>query len=328
MHTANFDKTNSLSYYAELPKDSNNCPICTSEKLTLVHDNDRYCMGIKTMQCQNCGFIYQNPAPTLAAMENFYAYDYRIFYENTEIPNEDYLKNSVHSSRAEQIVQTLLKCNNSTDELSILDLGSAEGTLLERLSNAFPRSSLHGVEPSENFCKYSKSRLADRASILNGTLQNMVDSDFVQKGTIDVIILSHVLEHFHDPISVLKTLLEYGKQGVIIYVEVPNLTSKYGSSGQFHIAHLNYFTPRTLNNAFRAAGLTTIFGIEYEGLTDKWAMSAIACRSKQSQKLNTSKIRNSLEYYFIRYKLNKFNYLSRRLLRPLFFALRGFINRV
>jgi 2-polyprenyl-3-methyl-5-hydroxy-6-metoxy-1,4-benzoquinol methylase len=78
----------------------------------------------------------------------------------------------------------------------------------------------------------------------------------VVTGTWDVIILSHVLEHFSDPLGVLRKLSTRLNKLGVLYVEVPNIL--HFNIGQLQSAHTYYFSPATLLQHCSNAGLTNL----------------------------------------------------------------------
>ena len=100
---------------------------------------------------------------------------------------------------------------NST---SILEIGPAEGFLSEFL---FDNTSYYEiVEPSKLFAKDLKNRFPQ--SIVNCC---MIE-DFNTRKKYDFILLSHVLEHVIDPVSVLRRCQNFVKENSILFCIVPN----------------------------------------------------------------------------------------------------------
>jgi 2-polyprenyl-3-methyl-5-hydroxy-6-metoxy-1,4-benzoquinol methylase len=77
------------------------------------------------------------------------------------------------------------------------------------------------------------------------------------KLTFDMIILSHVLEHFHDPVAALRLIADRMNSDSLLFVEVPNF---YGHPSVSY-AHAFCFTEKSLRNTLLAAGLMTT-GVE------------------------------------------------------------------
>src|SRR5262245_52749317 len=84
-------KTN-IEPYAQVPKKNVLCACCGSSSHRLAVRGDRYHFGLETVVCTACGLIFTNPRPEDSWFEKFYRFDYRKFYEEVEIPDEDYIK--------------------------------------------------------------------------------------------------------------------------------------------------------------------------------------------------------------------------------------------
>ena len=78
--------------YANMQKENVPCNICGSFDFAQLSDRDRYDMGIITVMCKRCGFIFTNPRPTQEEMDKFYKDAYRNIYGRTD-PNKNYKRN-------------------------------------------------------------------------------------------------------------------------------------------------------------------------------------------------------------------------------------------
>lgn len=63
-----------------------------------------------------------------------------------------------------------------------------------------------------------------------------------KNNTFDLILLSHIIEHFFDPNPILEEMYRICKVGGIIEIKVP-----YGDNGYNHIDHKKFFTLGTFN---------------------------------------------------------------------------------
>jgi len=85
-----------------------------------------------------------------------------------------------------------------------------------------------------------------------------------QERIFDVITLSHVLEHFHDPTRVLRACHRLLKPGGQLWLETPNIESlshrRYGKNwrGLEPPRHLVLFTEQSLIKALNLAGLNCV----------------------------------------------------------------------
>jgi SAM-dependent methyltransferase len=132
----------------------------------------------------------------------------------------------------------------------LLDVGAASGILVEEaLKMGY---SAEGVEPSRVFCEEARTR---GLPVHPGTLpQTGV------RGPFDVITLIDVIEHVPDPVRLLREtrpLLADGGIGVAVTPDAGSLAARLMGSRWWHyrVAHLCYFTRRTLGMALDAAGL-------------------------------------------------------------------------
>ena len=89
--------------------------------------------------------------------------------------------------------------------------------------------------------------------------------------TFDVLTAFHVLEHVHDPISLLKAC---GEKARILLIEVPNHSYVMMEASEAYRAfscqraHISYFTQESLTRAMKSAGFTdfSVRGVQRYGL--------------------------------------------------------------
>jgi hypothetical protein len=72
--------------------------------------------------------------------------------------------------------------------------------------------------------------------------------------------MRHVLEHFHDPQTVLRKVRHVLSDNGILYVAVPDAghPTKRLRSFFFRVVHLSYFTARSLSDMLRMTGFDII----------------------------------------------------------------------
>ncbi len=241
-------------FYEKMPHESIVCELCQNKNLTEIFQQDRYGMGLQTVLCRQCGFIFTNPRPTREAISAFYQDGYRQFYTGSTEPDSDYRPESSRYRRAKRLVDfikpSVQKFSGST--MNVLDIGCGSGVLLHIFQQAFPQSRLSGVEPDTGFGKYAES--LNRANILYQDVEKYFSAPF--STPFDVILLNHVLEHLYQPFDKLLALRERLRPGGLLLVEVPHLLSGDWKDPLkiFHIAHVSHFTPDTLEKAFLRSG--------------------------------------------------------------------------
>jgi 2-polyprenyl-3-methyl-5-hydroxy-6-metoxy-1,4-benzoquinol methylase len=134
----------------------------------------------------------------------------------------------------------------------VLDVGCGGGDFLQRMR----ARGWHvvGVEPDP--VAAARARDAD-LDVRDGSL---ADAAF-PNDTFDAIVLSHVIEHVHDPIGLLRECARVLRPGGILQLMTPNLESvghaTFGADwrGLEPPRHLHVFSSRALSTCVRYAGL-------------------------------------------------------------------------
>jgi len=99
----------------------------------------------------------------------------------------------------------------------VLELGPAEGVMTRLLYEISDDISV--VEGSTQFCERLKERY------LTAKIYNSMFEDFEPKQKFSNIVLSHVLEHVADPVSLLQKIKSWMMPHGIVFAAVPNAHS-------------------------------------------------------------------------------------------------------
>ena len=134
----------------------------------------------------------------------------------------------------------------------VLDVGAGRGGFVETARRSGFRAT--GIEPSEQGARTAAQRGAPvtRASI--------EDAD-INRSSIDVITMWHVLEHLEDPATALARVAGWLTPGGVAIIAVPNLDSlqaRIGGPRWFHLdvpRHRSHFTPAGLDALLSQVGL-------------------------------------------------------------------------
>lgn len=205
-----------VSFYKNLEKVKINCPLCGESEDDEVFVGDRYGMGIRTVICTKCKFIYTNPQPTPKEMLKFYSTEYRRYYFSAEDPRQKLFAKSLVAitavRRAEDIFSKVKEyCVNNP---AMLDIGCGEGALLNRFRQEYPNASLYGCEPDIKYSQYAAERTG--SIVINGGLDDFLEKEKVKN--FDVVTISHVLEHLPNPIATLKAIGNILSTDGILYI--------------------------------------------------------------------------------------------------------------
>ncbi len=132
----------------------------------------------------------------------------------------------------------------------VLDVGCGAGDNAALIRSIDPRAELYGVTRSSREAELAGRYMtycwvSDAESSLPEALSKL---------SFDVIVFSHVLEHFREPADVLSGFSKLLRPGGVILIAVPNIVSwkmrlefltgsfEYDSAGPLDDTHLRFFT--------------------------------------------------------------------------------------
>ena len=227
------------------------CAVCHSKNRFEVSKKGQHNIPLSLVLCKDCGLGYLNPRWDAESYFNFYSNEYDSYYRpslvseiNTKDPGNSPI---IHRLRTNKLLPT--------DFTNVLDIGSGAGESLLNVQKLFPNANLFAIEPSEE----SQKNLTD-----NGikVISNDANSDWEKgsEGKYSLIILRHVLEHFLNPLEVLKKMHRSLSEDGLLYIAVPNnlLPTKNLESKWFRVVHTYYFNKYSLKNILHKSGLETI----------------------------------------------------------------------
>ncbi|MGA9533186.1 MAG: class I SAM-dependent methyltransferase [Anaerolineales bacterium] len=129
------------------------------------------------------------------------------------------------------------------DVSTLLDVGSSRGHVLAVFQSQY-RADGYAVEPGSEVQPDVARHARQVVSELNELPEYL-------RGEIDLAVLSHVLEHFPDPLGFLRRLRRSWLQSDgWVLIEVPNLIWH----SALELSHLTAFTADSLRNMIEAAG--------------------------------------------------------------------------
>jgi SAM-dependent methyltransferase len=225
------------------------CYVCDGNSLETV---DPAC---NIAQCAACGYVFDNPRPTLDELVKFYSrpsqYDSWL--------GELRIRQQAWERRLDRMQAT-------KKSGSLLDVGTGIGQFLAVARNSY--SQVYGTEVSSVAVRIAKEKY--NLDVFQGTIE---DIDW-QGRVFDNISLFHVLEHVHNPKSLLQKCHSLLSPDGVLVVAVPNEVSSLRACakrwlmnaglkdrrglGKFGLpmidlgpqngeAHLSHFTPEVLD---------------------------------------------------------------------------------
>ena len=263
------------------------CPVCGSAQRVILHaglQDSLYCAPGKwdMHACQNCGSGYLNPRPSAETIGIAYG-DYHTHQEPSPAPAAELpgfrrfrraLANGYKNWRFGTALQPSSKIGIAAAFLlpiqrsildrqyrhlpgrvqpgRVLDIGFGDGGFLENALSA--GWSVVGTDSDPTVVQQARLRGLD---VRLGTIDGV-------SGPFDVITMSHVLEHLHDPVSVLRNCYELLRPGGTLWVETPNIDAighrRFGAGWRAlePPRHLVLFNRKSLERAMLGAGFTEV----------------------------------------------------------------------
>lgn len=231
-----FSKTPALNERSKIIR----CPLCDNKQTKPFWDLKDF----SYVKCPNCSLVYQNPQPITEDIHERYDDEYFSY----EIENEKiFLKLILLGLKDVGFVPDDIIIKNK----KILDIGCATGLFLEYMKDRCWDT--YGVEVCESAADYGNAKRG--LNIFAGTIENAP----LKPCSMDVIHLSHVIEHINDPRKFVKRILTLLKPGGIVYCTTPNidgLQSKlFKENWRSAIAdHIVLFSVKTLKRLFIELG--------------------------------------------------------------------------
>lgn len=228
------------------------CPFCASEHRLLLHEDlvdqmfdapGRWSM----MQCQGCGIAYLDPRPTSKtihiAYRNYYTHEeeasgiqvhgpmwirklkekalrafYRSRFSQQKWQLSDLLAILVwlKPSFARTLEGEMRNLPKLYGEKRLLDVGCGSGKFM-----ALAREhGWHCVGTEMDPVSIARAR-ANGFEVHAGSVESLADTS----QQFDVITLSHVIEHVHDPLSTLTAARKLLSEGGYLWIETPNVAA-------------------------------------------------------------------------------------------------------
>ncbi len=224
------------------------CPLC---------DGDIFPWGSKSRggqtyrydRCRSCGFVFVNPRPTEAELARHYSAGSDAAGENSPLdPNAD------PGAWPRAAILQMLKMRPGPG--NFLDIGAGSGAFTIAALQAGMECTALELDQND----------ADRLRTLSGV--EVCDLPFEKfsapPGSFDFILMSHVLEHTHDPRQWIETAANLLSTDGVLAIMTPHLDSIYRIIGGTRDP---YFSPPEHLNHFNRSSLLTVcqrFGLAKE----------------------------------------------------------------
>lgn len=225
------------------------CPVCGStleKRATATVKTFDYPDLLRYYRCKGCGILLLSPRFTDAYTKEYYARAYRADVNPLGIT--DKLQHMTRAQTQMQLVGHLLTGK------TMLELGCSSGYLLDEFKERGFK--VTGVDP-------------DKLIETDKDTRWFADIEEVPNKRFDVIALSHTLEHFNNPLAILRTLVKkHAKKGTRFMIDVPNQPECY-PWGVYRQHHPIAFDLKSLSNLMESAGITPIYDTAHANGEDR-----------------------------------------------------------
>lgn len=256
------------------------CSVCGSNSLEKVFTQSMHSItGIGDIGyqhqihiCQDCGFVMASPLLPDEQISRYYE-----FFSNYELHHSA----GIHSMNGQRLVARQVELLSSRFEPDfkgrVLDIGCSVAFALSLFKEQ--GWDVIGIDPSD-WC-IRQSREIYGVEVRKG----FISEDLLARvGTVDAIILSHVLEHLVYPDQALELIRSVLADGGVLFIEVPNLMNHTRLPGYFAFEHVNYFTPVSLTNLALRAGFQVDVLYEFDNAGYKSAYPVISATFRKTDK--------------------------------------------
>jgi SAM-dependent methyltransferase len=203
-----------------------------------------------------CGLIRLSPRWREDRYRRFYETEYRSLYNPYTIPKREYAREVASSpavaERCRWVVSTRARYSRP-GPVSVVEIGAGGGWNLAGLPRTWARI---GYDVDEEYLAIAGSEFG--LTVRRGFVEEALD----QVSSADLVLLSHVVEHFTHPEAALRAIAERMRPGALLLIEVPGIFRIHRTNldplTYLQNAHPYTFCASTLRQVCGRAGLAVI----------------------------------------------------------------------
>lgn len=231
------------------------CENTHPKKDIVISEKDRYGISCPFVLCIQCGLIRTQKRFEEKSNIKFYNEDYRNIYVGYEFSPESFFNEQL--KRGEQFFSLIEQHVNISNISNVFEIGCGAGGILYAFQQKGKKVS--GCDFGK---KYLKTGQEKQMFLYEGS----INPSLTDYNSQDLIILSHVFEHFSNPINELNKIIEFIRDEKFLLIEVPgifNIKQTYFSPLLYlQNAHYYNFYKSFLEYLFQEMGLSIIYSDE------------------------------------------------------------------
>ena len=225
-------------------------------------------------KCSSCGFVFTEPMPSQAELVKYNSKYFESAEQDIEL-NKTQLAffKAISKIRLKYVIDYLN--NNKIKVSNVLEIGPGPGFFAKSFLEFYKSVNYTAIE-TDSSC---------HGSLISKGVKIVDFESFDEK--VDLIIMSHVLEHTSDPCNFILKVSEKLKSEGVLFIEVPCLDFKHK---KIHEPHLLFFDKKPMNILLQKNNYHNV-KVSYHGKK----ISKLIRNSKVTKLLNH--IRNKLITY-------------------------------
>jgi 2-polyprenyl-3-methyl-5-hydroxy-6-metoxy-1,4-benzoquinol methylase len=235
-----------------------NCIICSSDKIVQIRKykgKSNLFQNKALVKCGNCELVFASPMPEESDLQIYNSEYFESAHGgHPKKPNAIAYFSGINKLRCEYVSRILEKMDFSA--INVLEIGPGQGYFANHWLSKNSNTNYYGVE-TDLTCHKALKEIG--VKIL---LPEQVDSSIDE---VDLVIMSHVLEHVSDPIGFLQIITRKLKKGGALFIEVPCNDWEHKD---FDEPHLLFFNKNSIKYTLQTLGFDKIH-VNYYGQTIK-----------------------------------------------------------
>jgi 2-polyprenyl-3-methyl-5-hydroxy-6-metoxy-1,4-benzoquinol methylase len=217
------------------------CPLCEHDHTSLVARRRVRALTITTVGCRECGLVYHNPVIEDQDRHRL-AVSHRQWHTGDAGLARQLRKLEKRWRRQWPLLQPVFQPG-----WRVLEIGCGLGLVGGRLASL--GAQVWAVEPDPDQAAYARDHYD--LTVFPGRIEEVA----FENVSFDLILASHVIEHFPEPLAFLRQTRTYAQPHTWLFLETPNvLAPKVSFRRMFSPAHNFYFAPQTLAWLLAKAG--------------------------------------------------------------------------
>ncbi len=234
---------------------------CGSKNLEELTKIDRFGLPFGSLICKDCGLVITNPRISQESLPYYYnKYYHPLNYGKEHLENQTALFADGQGKKIFGILKDFLP---KKEKITVLEIGAGTGNVLFEFKEEAKKENILVEELGTEYSQDCIDKCKENSiNTIFGNIQTAVELN----KKFDVIILSHVFEHFIDLNKELNDLKKLMTDATLLYIEVPGLMVNHKKHyydfsflGYLVHAHIYNFTMDSLNYILVSNGFGVVF---------------------------------------------------------------------